>query len=91
MAESAGIQCMLGCFGETRLGLTIAAHLAIARPNIAFLDLDCAYSHAEDPIIGGMQYDKKIGGLIHVSESPGLGLDVKKEFLDNCENYTIQK
>jgi L-alanine-DL-glutamate epimerase-like enolase superfamily enzyme len=90
VAESAGIQCMLGCFGETRVGLTIAAHLAIARPNISFLDLDCAYAHAEDPVIGGMEYDKKIGGLIHVPQSSGLGLDLKNEFLDNCEKYVIK-
>ena len=36
IAEAAGCKCMIGCFGESRLGLTAAAHLALARPNIVF-------------------------------------------------------
>ena len=40
VAEASGSKCMLGCMMETRLGLTAAAHLASARPNIRYLDLD---------------------------------------------------
>ena len=64
---------MIGCFSESRLALSAAAHLAMARPNICFLDLDSAYSFKTDPVIGGITYDDQIGGLIHVSDSPGHG------------------
>ena len=73
IAEAAGCKCMIGCFSESRLALSAAAHLAMARPNICFLDLDSAYSFKTDPVIGGITYDDQIGGLIHVSDSPGHG------------------
>jgi L-alanine-DL-glutamate epimerase-like enolase superfamily enzyme len=73
IAEAAGCKCMIGCFAESRLALSAAAHLAVAKPNIHFLDLDSAYKLAEDPVLGGMQYDKAIGGRITLPSTPGLG------------------
>lgn len=73
IAEAAGCKCMIGCFGESRLGLGAAAHLALARPNIVFLDLDSAYDFKTDPVLGGMTYDPKLGGVIHVTDEPGHG------------------
>ena len=70
IAEAAGIECMVGCMLETRLGLTAAAHLALAAENVVFLDLDAHYEHAEDPILGGMRVEK---GMIEVPDEPGLG------------------
>lgn len=84
IAEAAGMKCMIGCFGESRLGLSAAAHLALARPNITFLDLDSAYAFEEDPVIGGIQYDDKIGGLIHLSDEPGLGAKIDEAYLDHA-------
>ena len=72
IAESAGMKCMIGCFGESRLALTAAAHLAAARPNICFIDLDSAFDFKTDPVIGGMTYDNKVGGRITLSDQPGL-------------------
>lgn len=73
VAESAHVQCMVGCFGESRLGLTAAAHLAVARPNIRFIDLDSAYHLKTDPVKGGMTYVDGGAGKITLSEQPGLG------------------
>lgn len=73
LAEAADLRCMIGCFGESRLALSAAAHLAMARPNICFLDLDSAYKQVEDPVQGGMVYDDQIGGVIHLPETPGHG------------------
>jgi L-alanine-DL-glutamate epimerase-like enolase superfamily enzyme len=70
IAEAAGIDCMLGCMLETRLGLTAAAHLALACEGVRFLDLDASWEHAEDPILGGISFDK---GMIEVPEEPGAG------------------
>ena len=89
IAEAAGCHCMIGCFAETRLGLTAAAHVAMARPNIRFVDLDSAYKHLEDPVIGGMIYDKEEGGLIRLSDKPGLGLDIDEQFLSSAEHCCI--
>lgn len=86
-AESVNIPCMIGCMTETRLGLTAAAHLAIAFPIIRFVDLDGADMHLIDPIIGGLQYSD--GGRIVVSDAPGLGVDVDEDFLGHSECLEI--
>jgi len=85
VAEAAGIQCMVGCMSETRLGLTAAAHLVSARPNIAFADLDSAFGKT-DVVEGGITYD---GGDITLPNTPGHGADIKPEFLESLESCTI--
>ena len=88
IAEAAGSKCMIGCFAESRLGLTAAAHLAMARPNIHFIDLDSAISFKEDPVRGGMRYDDELGGVIHLSDEPGLGVAVEAEYLSGLMAHT---
>jgi L-Ala-D/L-Glu epimerase len=87
IGEGAGIRCMLGSMTETRLGLTAAAHLVSARPNIAFADLDTVFFHAEDRVTGGIQYQ---GGTISLPDEPGLGADFELEYLDTLEKTVIQ-
>ena len=89
IAEAAGVRCMIGCFGESRLGLSAAAHLAMARPNICFLDLDSAFDFIADPVIGGMQYDDNVGGLIHVSDAIGHGATLDEVILENRMTITV--
>jgi len=86
IAESAGIQCMVGCMDETRLGLSAAAHFVSARPNIVFADLDAALYLAEDPVIGGITYD---GGTIILPDAPGHGADIEPEVLETLESVSI--
>lgn len=73
IAESTGKKCMIGCFGESRLALSAAAHLAMARPNIYFIDLDSALDFKADPVLGGLVYSNAIGGLITLEDCPGHG------------------
>jgi L-alanine-DL-glutamate epimerase-like enolase superfamily enzyme len=87
IGEGAGIRCMLGSMTETRLGLTAAAHLVSARPNIAFADLDTVFFHAEDRVIGGIQYQ---GGTIILPDEPGLGADFESDYLDALEKIIIE-
>lgn len=81
IAEANGCKCMIGCFAESRLGLNAAAHMAMARSNIVFLDLDSAYDFVEDPVIGGMRYDEKIGGLLLLDDAPGIGASFDESML----------
>jgi L-alanine-DL-glutamate epimerase-like enolase superfamily enzyme len=90
IAKAYGAKCMIGCFAETRLGLTPAAHLVLACPNITFLDLDSALSMAEDPVEGGMQYDPKERRIINVPDDPGFGYDIQPEFLSKWEKIVIE-
>jgi L-Ala-D/L-Glu epimerase len=70
IAEAGGRPCMVGCMCESRLGLTAAAHFALAAPAVAFCDLDSFWEHREDPIRGGITVH---GGRIDVPEEPGIG------------------
>ena len=83
VAEAAGSKCMIGCFGESRLALGAAAHLVLAKPNIVFLDLDSALDFKTDPVIGGMRYDKEVGGLIHITDEPGHGASFDESALSD--------
>jgi L-alanine-DL-glutamate epimerase-like enolase superfamily enzyme len=41
IAEAAGIPCMIGCMGESEIGIAAGAHLAAAVKSIQYADLDC--------------------------------------------------
>jgi L-alanine-DL-glutamate epimerase-like enolase superfamily enzyme len=87
IAERAGIRCMVGCMAESRLGLSASAHLAAARPNIAFIDLDSALVHRQDPVRGGIRYGE--GLEIILPEAPGLGADVDEAFLAGLDHVSV--
>jgi L-alanine-DL-glutamate epimerase-like enolase superfamily enzyme len=40
IAEAARIPCMIGCMGESEIGIAAGAHLAAAVKNIQYADLD---------------------------------------------------
>jgi o-succinylbenzoate synthase len=40
IAEAAGVPCMIGCMGESEIGIAAGAHLAAAVKNIQYADLD---------------------------------------------------
>ena len=40
IAEAAGLPCMIGCMGESEIGIAAGAHLAAAIKNIQYADLD---------------------------------------------------
>jgi L-alanine-DL-glutamate epimerase-like enolase superfamily enzyme len=86
VAESAGIICMVGCMVETRLGLSAAAHLVSARPNIRYADLDGYLFLKEDPVIGGARYDV---GQITLPDAPGHGADIDPDFLKRYECVVV--
>ena len=87
IAESAGIPCMIGSMIETRVALSAGAHLAYAKPNIQFADLDSCFSLKEDPVIGGIQYE---AGKIDLPDTPGHGADIDPAFLERCERTTVK-
>ena len=74
IAQAAGLNCMVGCMCESRVGISAGAHLAAAKKNIIDSDLD-GFMLCKDPagISGGFCIQ---GGTITLSDKPGLGLDV---------------
>lgn len=86
IAEGAGIPCQMGCMAETRLGLTAAAHVVAARPNIRYPDLDAVFFHGVDPVVGGATF---AAGAIDLPDSPGIGADIAPEFLQQMERVVV--
>ncbi len=82
IAEAGGRVCMVGCMSESPLGLTAAAHLALASPVFQFFDLDSFLEHAENPILGGVTIEK---GMVEVPDSPGLGAEPDPAYLKKLE------
>jgi len=86
IAEASGIACMIGCMSESRLALTANAHVAAARQNVRFCDLDACFEHAIDPVQGGIVYK---GYQIELPDAPGIGADVDPAFLNRLETIAI--
>ena len=70
-AETMGIQCMMGCMLESKVGITAAASLAAGKRIVTRADLDAAVLLAEDPVVGGVSFDKN---QLILSDAPGLGI-----------------
>lgn len=71
LAKSFNIGCMIGCMLETNIAITAAAHLAAAKKNILFADLDGPYLSQYNPVVGGAQFN---GCEISLNDAPGLGI-----------------
>ena len=71
IAAICGVECMMGCMLESKLGITASASLAGAKSVITRADLDAADLLLKDPIKGGISYDKN---RIILNEQPGLGI-----------------
>lgn len=70
-AETMGVQCMMGCMLESNVGITAAASIAGAKKIVTRTDLDAAVLLAENPVIGGVSYERD---ALIVPEAPGLGI-----------------
>ena len=77
LAEAAHRPCMIGCMSESLLGITAAAHLACANSIIRFFDLDSCLEHAENPMVGGVQFE---GGRMTLPDRPGIGVQPDPDF-----------
>lgn len=67
-----GVECMMGCMLETAIGVSAAAHVAVAKSNsITRVDLDAPSLATINPVVGGVLFD---GSEISISDAPGLGI-----------------
>ncbi|CAH2713035.1 L-Ala-D/L-Glu epimerase [Neobacillus rhizosphaerae] len=71
LAETCGVECMVGSMIETRLGITAAAHFAASKQNITRYDFDAPLMLAKEIIDGGIQYNNR---FITMPTESGLGI-----------------
>ncbi|MFC4024983.1 mandelate racemase/muconate lactonizing enzyme family protein [Oceanobacillus longus] len=71
LAESYGVDCMVGSMIETKIGITAAAHFAASQPNITRYDFDAPLMLTGDMVNGGITYKDS---RIELGKEPGLGI-----------------
>ena len=72
IAELYGVKCMIGCMLEGAISVGASVHLASARENtITMLDLDGVNLLANNPILGGVEFNES---KIRLNSSYGLGI-----------------
>jgi len=87
MAEQANIHLQVGAMLESRLAMTAFAHFALCSPLIEHYDFDTALMFSEDPVTGGIKYEKN--GVVKVPEVAGLGATIETSRLKTMEKVII--
>jgi L-alanine-DL-glutamate epimerase-like enolase superfamily enzyme len=87
LAEAAKIHLQVGAFMESRLAMTAFAHFSLCSPMIEHFDFDTALMFSEDPVSGGIVYEKN--GVVKVPEVVGLGASIDNTWLNKLEKVII--
>ena len=87
MAEAANIHLQVGAMLESRLAMTAFAHYALCSPMIVHFDFDTALMFKEDPVTGGIVYEKD--GVVKVPEVVGLGATIDGSWLKKMDKVVI--
>ena len=87
LAEADNIHLQVGAMLESRLAMTAFAHFSLCSPLIEHFDFDTALMFSEDPVSGGIVYEKN--GVVKVPQGIGLGARINEDRLATLDKVTI--
>lgn len=89
IAEAADINCQVGSFSESGLGISALLHFALACRKVIYFDLDAPLMLADDPTINGLEYGPF--GSVTLPNLPGIGADLSLDYRSSLEQKVIGK
>lgn len=87
LAAKKPMHLQVGAFMESRLAMTAFAHFSLVSPLIEHFDFDTALMFKEDPVKGGISYEKN--GVVKLPDAIGLGASIEEHWLKKMEKAVI--